>query len=187
MSRLENIFFSLMLMAVTCPFLVLISLFIKISSPNGSVLYWSDRVGQYNKIFSMPKFRTMKIGAPNTPTHLLENPHKWIIVGGGFLRSTSLDELPQLWSIFLGDMNFVGPRPALFSQDDLIKLRQQRGVSDLVPGITGWAQINGRDDNSVEQKVALDTIYLKERSRLFDYKIIFFTLLKIVNRSGVCH
>lgn len=153
----------------------------------GPALYWSDRVGRHNQIFKMPKFRSMKTGTPPVATHLLNNPDTYLTPIGSFIRKTSLDELPQLWSILKGDMSFVGPRPALFNQHDLISLRTQAGVHALLPGLTGWAQINGRDELPIPDKVALDAVYLKRQSLWFDMKIIFLTALKVLKRDNVTH
>lgn len=153
----------------------------------GPALYWSDRVGRNNLIFKMPKFRSMRIHTPAVATHLLQNPDQWLTPIGSFLRKSSLDELPQLWSILKGDMSFVGPRPALFNQSDLIALRTQCGVHELVPGLTGWAQINGRDELPIPQKVALDAEYLRRRSFWFDLKIIGLTAVKVIRRDSVSH
>lgn len=164
----------------------LVALLVKLTSP-GMVLYWSDRVGQNNKIFKMPKFRTMRIDTPAVATHLLENPQQFLTPIGSFLRKTSLDELPQLWSILKGDMSFVGPRPALFNQDDLIALRTRYGVEKLVPGLTGWAQINGRDELPIADKVRLDVEYMQKQSFMFDLRIIFLTFIKVLRRDGIQH
>lgn len=153
----------------------------------GPVLYWSDRVGRHNQLFSMPKFRSMQVGTPAVATHLLTNPDDHLTPVGGFLRKSSLDELPQLWSIFVGDMSFVGPRPALFNQHDLIELRTRGGVHVLTPGLTGWAQINGRDELPISEKVALDIEYLHRRSFYFDLKIILLTALKVLRGDNVIH
>ena len=153
----------------------------------GPILYWSDRVGRDNKIFKMPKFRSMLVDTPAVATHLLPDPKQFLTPIGSFLRKSSLDELPQLWSIFKGDMSFVGPRPALFNQDDLVALRTQYGVDKLLPGLTGWAQINGRDELPIPIKVKLDVEYLHEQSFLLDLKIIFLTFLKVLRRDGVQH
>jgi len=163
-----------------------VALLVRLTSP-GPVLYWSDRVGRHNRIFKMPKFRSMRVNAPAVATHLLENPDQWLTPIGSFLRKTSLDELPQLWSILKGDMSFVGPRPALFNQDDLIALRTQHGIHELVPGLTGWAQINGRDELPIPQKVQFDVEYLQRRSFAFDLKILWLTALKVLVRDGVSH
>ena len=153
----------------------------------GSIIYWSERVGRNNITFRMPKFRSMRIDTPAVATHLLSNPDQWLTPIGSFLRRTSLDELPQLWSILKGDMSFVGPRPALFNQDDLIKLRTEKGVHEVLPGLTGWAQVNGRDEIPIPQKVQLDAEYLHRQSTLFDLKILWMTALKVFNRDGVSH
>lgn len=153
----------------------------------GPVLYWSDRVGRNNKIFRMPKFRSMRVGTPAVATHLLSNPDVYLTPIGSFLRRSSLDELPQLWSILKGDMSFVGPRPALFNQLDLMELRSRAGVHLLTPGLTGWAQINGRDELPIPQKVALDIEYLNRQSLIFDIKIILMTVLKVLRRDNVTH
>ena len=166
--------------------ILIVALAVRITSP-GPVLYWSDRVGRNNRVFKMPKFRSMRIDTPAVATHLLQNPNRWLTPLGSFLRKSSLDELPQLWSILKGDMSFVGPRPALFNQDDLIALRTEKGVHELVPGLTGWAQVNGRDELPIPQKVQLDVEYLQRRSFLFDLKIIWMTALNVVTRDGVSH
>ena len=154
---------------------------------SGPILYWSNRVGRNNQIFSMPKFRSMRVGTPAVATHLLADPRTHLTPVGSLLRRSSLDELPQLWSIIKGDMSFVGPRPALFNQHDLIEMRTRRGVHLLVPGLTGWAQINGRDELPIPQKVALDTYYLENKSLWFDIRIIFLTGLKVLKRDNVVH
>ena len=166
--------------------LALVALAVRLTS-RGPVLYWSDRVGRNNEIFRMPKFRSMKVGAPTVATHLLSKPDSYLTPIGSFLRKSSLDELPQLWSILAGDMSFVGPRPALFNQHDLIELRNRRGVHKLVPGLTGWAQVNGRDELSIPDKVELDVAYLQHRSMLFDFRILWLTVLKVLGRDGVSH
>lgn len=166
--------------------LLLTAVLVKLTS-RGPILYWSDRVGRNNEIFSMPKFRSMQVGTPAVATHLLQDPKVWLTPIGSFLRKSSLDELPQLWSILKGDMSFVGPRPALFNQDDLISLRTRYGVHELVPGLTGWAQINGRDELPIPQKVALDADYLRRRSFWFDLKILFLTAVKVLRRESVSH
>ncbi len=175
----------LALLALGLPWL-LIACLVKATS-SGPALYWSDRVGRHNVIFRMPKFRSMRIGTPEVATHMLTNPDIYLTPVGSFLRKSSLDELPQLWSIIVGDMSFVGPRPALFNQQDLIVLRTEHGVDKLVPGLTGWAQINGRDELPVEQKVSLDREYLERRSFWFDAKIIFMTAVKVIQRDNVVH
>ncbi len=166
--------------------LLAVALAVKLTSP-GPVLYWSDRVGRNNRIFRMPKFRSMRTGTPAVATHLLKDPDVWLTPIGAFLRKTSLDELPQLWSILAGDMSIVGPRPALFNQDDLVALRTERGVHELMPGLTGWAQVNGRDELPIPQKVALDAEYLRRRSFLFDLRILWLTVVKVLKRDGVSH
>jgi O-antigen biosynthesis protein WbqP len=153
----------------------------------GPVLYWSDRVGRNNKIFRMPKFRSMRVGTPAVATHLISNPNDFLTPIGSFLRKSSLDELPQVWSILVGDMSFVGPRPALFNQYDLIELRTKKQVHTLLPGLTGWAQVNGRDELPIPQKVELDEEYLQRQGFWLDIKIICFTFLKVVKRDGVSH
>ncbi len=153
----------------------------------GPALYWSDRVGRHNRIFKMPKFRSMRVGTPAVATHLLADPKSVLTPIGAFIRKSSLDELPQLWSILVGDMSFVGPRPALFNQHDLIELRTQKGVDTLVPGLTGWAQVNGRDELPIPQKVELDAEYLRTQGFWFDIKILWLTFLKVLKRDGVSH
>lgn len=165
---------------------LLVALLVKLTS-KGAVLYWSDRVGIRNDIFRMPKFRSMKTDTPAVATHLLEDPKSVLTPIGDFLRKSSLDELPQLWCILKGDMSFVGPRPALFNQDDLIGLRTQKGVHKLVPGLTGWAQVNGRDELPIPQKVELDVAYLKRQSFSFDIYILWRTFIKVIYRDGVSH
>ena len=166
--------------------ILVVSLAVRLTSP-GPVLYWSDRVGRYNQIFRMPKFRSMRIDTPAVATHLLQDPAQWLTPIGSFLRKSSLDELPQLWSILIGDMSFVGPRPALFNQDDLIALRTEYGVHALVPGLTGWAQINGRDELPIPLKVQLDVEYLLQCSIWLDLKIIGLTTLRVIKKEGVSH
>ncbi len=166
--------------------LLLVAVVVRLTS-TGPVLYWSDRIGQDNKLFKMPKFRTMLVDTPAMATHLLPEPKRFLTPAGSFLRKSSLDELPQLWSVLKGDMSFVGPRPALFNQDDLIKLRTEKGVHVLKPGITGWAQINGRDELPIPDKVKLDVDYLHKHSLLFDLKIIVLTVLKVLCRDNIQH
>ena len=166
--------------------MLLIALLVKTSS-EGPILYWSERVGLQNGIFKMPKFRTMRIDTPAVATHLLKNPDEYLTPVGSFLRKFSLDELPQLWSILKGDMSFVGPRPALFNQDDLIRLRTLKGVHEIVPGITGWAQVNGRDNLPIPKKVEYDSYYLDKKSFFFDMKILYMTILKVIKAEGVRH
>jgi len=174
---------TLLLLAVP---IVFVALTVKLTSP-GPVLYWSDRVGRYNRMFPMPKFRSMRIDTPVVATHLLHDPEAFLTPIGSFLRKSSLDELPQLWSILKGDMSFVGPRPALFNQDDLIAQRTEQGVHELVPGLTGWAQVNGRDELSTPRKVAYDLEYLRRRSFGFDLWILWLTFEKVLYRHGVSH
>lgn len=168
------------------PLIVFLAVLVRLTSP-GPVLYWSDRVGRHNKIFRMPKFRSMRIDTPAVATHLLQNPDQWLTPIGSFLRRTSLDELPQLWSILKGDMSFVGPRPALFNQDGLIALRTVAGIHELMPGLTGWAQVNGRDELPIPDKLKLDAEYLQRRSFRFDLWILWLTLLKVLRQDGVSH
>lgn len=183
--NLDLLLVTLAVLFLLLPTLV-VAVLIKLTS-RGPVLYWSDRVGRNNGIFRMPKFRTMRVGTPAVATHLLSNPEQYLTPIGGFLRRSSLDEIPQLWSIMKGDMSFVGPRPALFNQDDLVALRTQYGVETLMPGLTGWAQVNGRDDIPIPQKVALDVEYLQRHSFRFDLAILWRTFLKVIKREGVTH
>jgi len=173
------------LLVLAVPILA-IFLLVKLTS-TGPALYWSDRVGIHNTIFRMPKFRTMRMDTPDVATHLLENPERYLTPIGAFLRKYSLDELPQLWSVLKGDMSFIGPRPALHNQDDLIGLRTQKEVHRIIPGITGWAQVNGRDDISIPLKVEYDEYYLHNRSFALDFKIICLTILKALKAEGVRH
>ena len=186
MKRLVDFIIAVMVFFTALMPMLLIAATIKLTSV-GPVLYWSNRVGRNNKIFVMPKFRSMRINAPVIATHLLNDPDQFLSPIGGFLRRSSLDELPQLWSILKGDMSFVGPRPALFNQDDLIALRSEHGVDQLIPGLTGWAQVNGRDELPIPEKVKLDVEYMERQSFLFDMKILWMTFLKVVNREGVSH
>jgi len=186
MKRFSDLLLALIIVLLLLIPIFLLILLIKMTS-RGAVLYWSDRVGMNNIIFKMPKFRSMKVDTPAVATHLLDNPDAYLSPIGGFLRSSSLDELPQLFSVLKGDMSFVGPRPALFNQDDLIALRAEKGVDKLLPGITGWAQVNGRDELSIPDKVALDLEYLNRQSFWFDMKILWTTFLKVVKRDGVSH
>jgi O-antigen biosynthesis protein WbqP len=172
-------------LALVIPIIVIACL-VKITSP-GPILYWSDRIGKHNTLFKMPKFRTMKVDTPAVATHLLDNPNSFLTPIGSFLRRSSLDELPQLWNILRGEMSFVGPRPALYNQQDLIELRNQHHVDHCVPGLTGWAQVNGRDELAIPEKVALDAIYLQKQSLKFDLYILWLTLLKVIRRDGVSH
>ncbi len=166
--------------------IVIVAILVKLTS-KGPALYWSDRVGKNNHIFRMPKFRSMKLDTPAVATHLLKDPKSVLTPVGDFLRKSSLDELPQLWSILKGDMSFVGPRPALFNQDDLIALRTEKAVHALVPGLTGWAQVNGRDELPIPQKVELDVEYIQRQSLWFDIKIIWMTFMKVLKKDGISH
>ena len=186
MKRFFDLTLALLALVILMIPIVLVALLVKASSP-GPALYWSDRVGRQNRLFRMPKFRSMRIDTPAVATHLLENPNAWLTPVGSFLRKSSLDELPQLWSILRGDMSFVGPRPALFNQDDLIALRTACGVHALVPGLTGWAQINGRDELPIPEKVRLDAEYLARKSLAFDMQILWLTFVKVLSRDGVSH
>jgi O-antigen biosynthesis protein WbqP len=186
MKRIFDLFVGIVLFILLVIPMLLISIAIRLSS-KGPALFWSDRVGSNNKIFKMPKFRSMLIGTPAVATHLLDNPDAYLSPIGDFLRRSSLDELPQLFSVLKGDMSFVGPRPALFNQDDLIAMRTEKGVDKLLPGITGWAQVNGRDELSIPNKVALDAEYLNCQSFWFDMKILWMTFLRVLNRDGVSH
>ena len=168
------------------PVFILISIFIKLDSA-GEIMFWSERVGIENKTFLMPKFSTMRPETPKVATHLLENPEKYHTKVGSFLRKTSLDEIPQLYSIIKGDMGFIGPRPALFNQDDLIKLRTEKGIHKLKPGVTGWAQVNGRDELSISQKVLFEEEYLNKKSFLMDISIIWLTLIKVISQDNISH
>ncbi len=165
---------------------LLVAIAVRLTS-KGPALYWSDRVGRNNVIFKMPKFRSMRVGTPAVATHLLADAASHLTPIGSFLRKSSLDELPQLWSILAGDMSFVGPRPALFNQQDLIALRTEQGVHTLVPGLTGWAQVNGRDELPIPEKVKLDVAYLQRQSLWFDVRILWLTLVKVLRRDGVSH
>lgn len=186
LKRLFDLAAALLLLAPLAPVLLIVALVVRLSSP-GPAIYWSDRVGRNNAIFRMPKFRTMRIDTPAVATHLLSDPGRFLTPVGPFLRKSSLDELPQLWSILKGDMSFVGPRPALFNQHDLIALRTELGVHELQPGLTGWAQINGRDELPIPEKVKLDADYKNTRSFMVDLKILFLTFIKVVRRDGVTH
>jgi O-antigen biosynthesis protein WbqP len=186
MKRLFDLAFALLASIVLLIPLVIVSLLVRFTSP-GPILYWSDRVGKRNILFKMPKFRTMRVGTPAVATHLLTDPDAYLTPIGSFLRKSSLDELPQIWSILAGNMSFVGPRPALYNQDDLIALRTQCGVDQLLPGLTGWAQVNGRDELPIPDKVKLDEEYLRKASMLFDLHILCLTFEKVVKRDGVQH
>ena len=186
MKRLFDLVAVFVILFLTMVPILLIAFLVKITS-KGSTLYWSNRVGQDNIIFRMPKFRSMRADAPVIATHLMTDAETFLTPIGGFLRRYSLDELPQLFSILKGDMSFVGPRPALFNQEDLIALRTEKGVNKLIPGVTGWAQINGRDNLSISEKVGLDVEYLNHQSFWFDLKILWITLLKVIRRENVSH
>ncbi len=186
MKRLFDLSLALIAAVLLVPVMLAVGLTVKLTSP-GPALYWSDRVGRNNRLFRMPKFRSMRIDTPAVATHLLQDPKQYLTPIGNFLRKSSLDELPQLWNILTGDMSFVGPRPALFNQDDLVALRTEKGVHELVPGLTGWAQINGRDELPIPQKVSLDEHYLHHRSMILDIKILFLTFRRVVARDGVSH
>jgi O-antigen biosynthesis protein WbqP len=184
--RVFDISFSILLILLLSPLFLILALIIKMTS-KGLVLYWSSRVGKNNKLFRMPKFRSMRIDAPQVATHLLPEPSGYLTPIGSFLRRTSLDELPQLFSILAGDLSFVGPRPALFNQGDLVALRTERGIQMLVPGLTGWAQINGRDELPIPEKVQFDYEYLQRRSFKFDFYIICATIFKVIRGDGIQH
>jgi len=186
MKRIIDILLSIGILIILLLPILLIALLVRFTS-NGKTLYWSDRVGKNGVLFRMPKFRSMQVDTPTVATHLMTNPNEFLSPVGVFLRRFSLDELPQLFSVLKGDMSFVGPRPALFNQDDLIALRTEKGVDKLLPGITGWAQVNGRDELSIPDKVALDVEYLNRQSFWFDIKILWMTFLKVIKRDGVSH
>ena len=186
MKRIFDLILALFVMLALFVPMMIVAIAVKLTS-RGPVLYWSDRVGQHNHIFKMPKFRSMKVDTPAVATHLLEDPKSVLTPIGDFLRKSSLDELPQIWNILKGDMSFVGPRPALYNQDDLIELRTQQDIHKLLPGLTGWAQINGRDELSIPDKVALDLAYKKKQSFCFDLKILYLTFAKVLLKDGVTH
>ena len=186
MKRTLDLILALGATPILLPCVICVGIYVRTTSP-GPAIYWSDRVGQRNRIFKMPKFRTMRVDTPAVATHLLSDPKKVLTPIGSFLRRSSLDELPQLWSILKGDMSFVGPRPALFNQYDLIALRTECGVDTLVPGLTGWAQVNGRDALSIADKVQFDLQYLENRSFLMDMKILYMTFIKVLRRAEVSH
>lgn len=186
MKRLFDLLLALCAAVILALPVLAVAILVRLTS-TGPALYWSDRIGRHNCIFRMPKFRSMRIGTPAVATHLLKDPKAYLTPIGSFLRKSSLDELPQLWSILIGDMSFVGPRPALFNQNDLVALRTEYGVHELVPGLTGWAQINGRDELPIPEKVKLDVEYLKLRSFWFDIKILWLTFVKVAKRDGVSH
>jgi len=186
MKRFIDIMLAVILIFFFLWLIILIAICVRITS-KGPVIFWSSRIGKNNQIFKMPKFRSMRIDTPNIATHLMSNPKLYLSPVGGFIRSYSLDELPQLFSVIKGDMSFVGPRPALYNQKDLAALRVKNGIDKLVPGITGWAQVNGRDDLSIPDKVDLDLVYLKSQSIWFDLKILWKTFLKVLGRNNVSH
>lgn len=186
MKRLFDLILAIWVAVILVIPVALVAIAVRLTS-KGPVLYWSDRVGKCNKIFKMPKFRSMLVGTPAVATHLLANPKAHLTPIGSFLRKSSLDELPQLWSILVGDMSFVGPRPALFNQQDLIEQRTQLGVHTLVPGLTGWAQVNGRDELPIPEKVRLDAEYLEHRSLWLDIRILWLTFVKVLCRDGITH
>lgn len=186
MKRIFDLCLSLLALFILLIPIFVVALLVRITSI-GPVIYWSDRVGRNNRIFKMPKFRTMRVDTPAVATHLLSNPEQFLTPIGSFLRKSSLDELPQLWSIIKGDMSFVGPRPALFNQDDLIKLRTDHGVDKLLPGLTGWAQVNGRDELPIPDKVKLDVEYMQQQSLWMDIRIIILTFIKVLRSEGVQH
>ena len=186
MKRIFDLLLAFVAVAAMAIPILLTALLVKLTS-RGPALYWSDRVGRNNTVFRMPKFRSMKTGTPPLATHLLSDASKCLTPIGAFLRKSSLDELPQLWSILVGDMSFVGPRPALFNQNDLIEMRTQAGVHRLAPGLTGWAQVNGRDELSIPDKVKLDAEYLRHQSFGFDLHILWLTFVRVLRRDGVSH
>jgi O-antigen biosynthesis protein WbqP len=186
MKRLFDLVSALLALLVLLLPISMVAVAVRLTS-KGPALYWSDRVGRYNRIFKMPKFRSMRVGTPAVATHLLANPDAYLTPIGSFLRRSSLDELPQLWCIITGDMSFVGPRPALYNQEDLIALRTQKGVHALVPGLTGWAQINGRDELPIPDKVALDFEYLQKQSMVFDCMILLRTFFKVIRHDNISH
>jgi len=186
MKRLFDLFLTITAAVVLLVPICIVAILVRLTS-KGPALYWSDRVGINNTIFKMPKFRSMKTGTPAVATHLLKDPKSVLTPIGDFLRKSSLDELPQLWCILKGDMSFVGPRPALFNQDDLIALRTGKGVHELTPGLTGWAQVNGRDELPIPQKVGLDVEYLHHRSFWFDIRVLWLTFIKVIRGAGVSH
>ena len=186
MKRLFDLCLALFALLFLALPIFLVAVMVRLTS-QGSALYWSDRIGRHNKLFKMPKFRSMRVDTPAVATHLLDNPAQFLTPIGSFLRKSSLDELPQLWNILKGDMSFVGPRPALFNQYDLIALRTNYGVHQLTPGLTGWAQVNGRDELAIPDKVKLDVEYMNSQTLLFDLKIMIMTFLKVLHREGVNH
>jgi O-antigen biosynthesis protein WbqP len=186
MKRLFDLVLATILTTLFAVPLIVVALAVRLTS-SGPALYWSDRVGRDNQIFKMPKFRSMRVDTPAVATHLLDNPQSFLTPIGSFLRRSSLDELPQIWSVLIGDMSFVGPRPALYNQDDLIALRTEWKVHTLVPGLTGWAQVNGRDELPIPVKVDLDLEYMQKQSFFFDIYILYLTFIKVLGRDGVTH
>ncbi len=186
MKRIWDVLLSLLLLCFLSIPMIVIALIVKLTS-QGPALYWSDRVGINNTIFRMPKFRTMRLDAPEVATHLMSDPDRYLTSFGSFLRKFSLDELPQLWSILKGDMSFIGPRPALYNQDDLVDLRTKRGIHRLVPGVTGWAQVNGRDDIPIPLKVECDEYYMNNKSIILDFKIVWMTVVNVLRKRGIKH
>jgi O-antigen biosynthesis protein WbqP len=186
LKRLFDIMFATVVLLILLAPFVVVAIAVRVTSP-GPAFYWSERVGRNNRVFRMPKFRTMRLDTPTVASHLMKEPDAYLTPIGAFLRQTSVDELPQLWSILIGDMSVVGPRPALFNQDDLITLRTEAGVDSLLPGLTGWAQVNGRDELLIPDKVRLDVEYLQRQSFLFDMKILLLTISRVMCRQGVAH
>ena len=186
MKRAVDLFLALTASLILIVPIGIVALCVRLTSP-GPVLYWSNRVGRRNEIFRMPKFRSMRIDTPTVATHLLDDPSRYLTPIGGFLRKSSLDELPQLWCILKGEMSFVGPRPALYNQEDLIALRTAEGVDALLPGLTGWAQVNGRDELPIPEKVKFDVDYLQRRSFLMDMRILAMTVGKVLGSKGITH
>jgi O-antigen biosynthesis protein WbqP len=186
MKRIFDFLLSALLLCCLSIPMILIALLVKLTS-KGPVLYWSDRVGINNTIFRMPKFRTMRLGTPEMATHLMNDPDRYLTPVGSFLRKFSLDELPQLWSILKGDMSFIGPRPALYNQDDLVELRTRKGVHRLIPGVTGWAQVNGRDELPIPVKVEYEEYYMNHKSLILDLKIAWMTLVNVLRKRGIQH
>jgi O-antigen biosynthesis protein WbqP len=186
MKRISDVLLSLLLLSILSIPMILIALIVKLTS-KGPSLYWSDRVGINNTLFKMPKFRTMRLDTPEMATHLMEDPDRYLTSVGSFLRKFSLDELPQLWSILKGDMSIIGPRPALYNQDDLIELRSKKGIHRIVPGVTGWAQVNGRDDIPIPLKVEYDEYYMNHKSMILDLKIAWMTFVNVLRKKGIKH
>ncbi|MGC9975266.1 MAG: sugar transferase [Syntrophales bacterium] len=186
MKRSSDVLLSLLLLCCLSIPMILIALVVKLTS-KGPALYWSDRVGIYNTVFRMPKFRTMRLDTPEMATHLMKDPSHYVTSVGSLLRKFSLDELPQLWSILKGDMSFIGPRPALYNQDDLVDLRTKRRIHILVPGVTGWAQVNGRDDIPIPLKVEYDEYYMNNKSIILDLKIVWMTIINVLRKRGIKH